>query len=730
MRGIKTLLLKRAPAVPSLTLVPRLLERDEQVAKSTFPAFRQLLQDQGKMPGWSDLLTVGEKIPFPVAESVLDLCLETGQPRGLVHLLVRIAPGVQFSTPKSAAALRLVREKGDSTDLRQVRRLLQQLMALPSEATAESSIAKPTLNVGVDDINEAVSLCLDRQEIDEAMKWFMTMQDALKLIPLQSTCNLLIPALIRTRNWDYLYYIFSEMQLLGFPFSQDAFGMLLEGYQNQAPPRWQYLRRGYQSLLQMSPQSPEDLALLFSNSDRVFSILSDAKQFAEVLEIWGDLMSVSGPLLSTSQAILNRGRVLQCVGIAAIHLESRDILSSLFRDSFSISVEGQTDVDDMLATCLRSDSINHPHFGCLRGIALGWLWAHGDPERAENLQHSTSKDATSASATETLVVLAACLERFPSDSLDRVTKALSDTFAALDDGDYVLFLTKDLVEKCIELFGRTQDIEATVQMLLRCEKQNLDISETAVTMASQTVLRSGEYSLVLQILESYLAKLDIRSANGKTPRSSASVFSPALQALAQMGELDMMMTLLLKEMPNRRCPPNTLLFVIAINACHQHGRFEEGVRLFELAIEEPKNKIQIGWEDRNDLSALVSSALTCCAKGRLGSKALDICAWIDEKHPHFYQGANSELRNLELVARSMANRESISLLPTFMGIVSNGDRAVHLTRQLFVYCLAAARSAENQDVYQAILKKASTDSEFQSDKDLIKESQDLAQRWS
>jgi hypothetical protein len=198
--------------------------------------------------------------------------------------------------------------------------------------------------------------------------------------------------------------------------------------------------------------------------------------------------------------------------------------------------------------------------------------------------------------------------------------------------------------------------------------------------------------------------------------------------LSQLGDLDGLFRLLLQGMPRWNCLPNPPLFVVAINACYRAGRYEDGVKLFDEAIIKERNG-HLNWHERDDLSALVSSALNCCAKGRLGAKALEICAWLDEKHPQFYETANDEMRNLKLVARAMANRDSINMLPTLIGIVSGGDRAVQISRQLFVCCLAAALTASDSTVYQSILSQP-FDREIRSDIENIKISaQKMAERW-
>ena len=78
-----------------------------------------------------------------------------------------------------------------------------------------------------------------------------------------------------------------------------------------------------------------------------------------------------------------------------------------------------------------------------------------------------------------------------------------------------------------------------------------------------------------------------------------------------------MMALMLKEIPLRTNSGKTGrdVFTLAINALHRAGRYSEGFKLFELAIEHTKEEGGVG-------RVLLLPALKCCADGRLGAEAL------------------------------------------------------------------------------------------------------------
>lgn len=745
MKGIRALqtraVTRLSPQV--LSLVPRLRERDEQIAKSTLPSFRRLAQTHNKEALWEKLLTSNELIPPSVAESMLDLCISADEARCLVHLFSRLAPGIQFSASKSKDALRMIRLNGDAVDQRQLCRLLQ-----PTSAEGEceslqalSATWKPPLNICVGDVNDMISSCLLRNDIDAAMKWFMTMQDVLNLQPIESTFGILLPSLIRNRSWDCFYYLLSEMHMLGIPVPRAILESLLIEYESHAPPRWSYVKNGLTAILNAtSIQNPIKDLLFAETVCHGLSVLCDAKQFDALLETWEMVTTserCSEPVINT---LLNHPVVLNSVGLAAIHLRREATLLSLLK-RFLPFPDGEP-LDEALRQCLCAErSSQLAIFGNIRGIGLGWLWANGRASAAANVYSSlenTSSLLSASTRAETVRILLACAPSMPSESIESLSMTLSGTLAAMaDNHENELILSSGVAENLIKLFGTTQNSESTALVLLHCTSKRIHLTEAAFIVASQTVLKKGEHSLVVQILESYLAQLDLAAAGGPSktgnPRSdvavcrSPRVFSPAIQALAQMGEIESMMGLLLKEMPRRKCVPHAAILITIINACIKFGQFHDGVRLFDHVIK--SGKFKIVWNDRNDLPGVVSSVLKCCAKGQLGAKALEICAWLDEKFPQFYNGANSELRDLELVVISMANRDSISMLPTFINIVRRGDRAVNISRRLFIHCLAASLSANNDDVYQTVMA-VPVDDEVLSDIDIVKmESKRLAEQW-
>ena len=725
-------------------MVPRLRERDAQIAKSTLPSFRQLVQTHSKESPWEKLLTSNEQIPPTVAENMLDLCISANEARCLVHLFSRLAPGIQFSASKSKDALRMISQYGDAVDQRQLCRLLQPTSVEGECESRQASSAtwKPPLNISVGDVNDMISTCLLRNDIDAAMKWFMTMQDVLNLQPLESTFGILLPSLLRNRSWDCFYYLLSEMHMLSIPIPRAILESLLVECESHTPPRWSYVKNGLTAILNAtSIQNPIKDLLFAETVCHGLSVLCDAKQFDALLDTWEMVTTSERCSEPVINALLNHPVVLNSVSLAAIHLRRDVTLLSLLK-RFLPFPNGES-LDEALRHCLCSERNRClANFGTIRGIGLGWLWANGRASAAANVYLTSENNGSLLSAStraETVRILLACAPTMPSESIESLSTTLSGTLAAMaDNRENEFILSSSVAENLIELFGATQNSESTALVLLHCSSQRTHLTEAAFIVASQTVLKKGEHSLVVQLLESYLAQLDLAAAGGSSETGSSRsdislcrsprVFSPAIQALAQMGDIESMMGLLLKEMSRRKCVPHAAILITVIDACNKSGQFHEGVRLFDLVVKS-RGKFQIVWHDRNDLPGVVSSVLKCCAKGQLGAKALEICAWLDEKFPQFYNGANSELRDLELVVQSMANRDSISMLPTFLNIVSRGDRAVNINRRLFVRCLAASLCANNEDVYQTVMA-VPVDDEVLSDIDNVKtESKRLAVQW-
>ena len=780
---------QKAPSPASeikLTLAPRGADRDAQILRSTLPSFLELVQ---KEKGQEELLDVTIRLRAPVAERVLDLCTAApGQPRGLVHLLVRLDSQVQFSRPRSKEALRMLRQRGDAVDLRQLRRSLQQ-REQEEVAAAVPSNSMPPLLLDVSDVNDTISLCMQRGEMDEAVKWFITMQDSLRLTPSDSTCGLLLPALIRRRKWEALFYLLAEMRVLGLAVPPRAHDLLLAECEEKPHTRWRYVQRLLAGLLEASradlqKAAAEGEVLVLRNIQRSLGVLRSQAQHVAVVRTWAVLRRFFSSLESTSRGLLWDREVVLAVGISAVVLGNGDLVAELVRGpgtegpgvakSFQVGEDGAREEirRGLLSICSgaagssssgsssssssSSSSGASASIGARCGLGLSWLLAHGEPGLALELHASLGQRGEALA--DLLLVLSTSL----SDGSLRETRGTAHLEAAgsivreslgdgADKGEAALAsssvsseaspaagageaeaeaavprLSAPMAAAFIALFGKTQDAHGVALVLLHCSQQSVLLSEEAFLQASQTLLQHGDLALVLRLLEGYLLQLD--SSGGGSSKGSRSkfascknplVFSPALSALAQLGELDTLVTILLKEMPRRGCRPSPLLYTIAVDACRNAGRLEEGFRLFELSMKsEGMDRAKSG--ERNDVPVLVDAVLQLCAQGRMGREALKVVAWVDDSFPSLSVLRGSQKNALGLVIAALASPQCITLLPPLLQILRSGQQPLAITRRVYTACLAAALVAGNQEVYQ-ILWEHQHDGEIEASRGEIEE---------
>lgn len=703
---------------PLLSLASRVSGGDhEQLARlrcSTQAAFSLLVhQHEAKDASWVKLLESSEPVRAVVAERVLEVCIAQRQPRCLVHVLTRLEPGVQFSASTSKEALRMVRQTGNSTDLRQLLRLLQ-----PSPEANLKALSSPPLKLSLEDLNDTVSLCLQRAELNEAVRWYIAIRDVFGLVPTEATFALILPSLANSKSWEALFAVLGEMRLQNVQISMRTYDIILQEVQKRPTLRWMYAQAVLLRLGQVRAHEGDRDALLLKSARRTMSVLSNMKKYGAVVDTWEKFSKELTP--EQSRSILNDKQVLQFVGSSVVkarcmgnqeknlELLMKRILIENDGATVSSSLEGL--VESRIRNC-NNASDNNANDGVFVGLGLSWLLQSKDGrgkslDLYEQLDFGARANSSSLRA-DVLQTVTMSLADADDFGLQEAAQLLRSALFSDKLPDKRFEMSEELALGIIPTLGRTQDADAIAHLLLLCAQRNVNLTEFVFTIASQTFLQKRDYRLVVQLLESYLAQLDATLV-GKRGRQLAScsnpnVFSPALEALAQLGELDLMLTLLLTEMRERRCAPSRALFVVAISACGNAGRFEEGVRLFDLARKDfaalPKNS------SHDEMRALVTAALTCCARGRLGTKALSLFAWIDDKLPGLYSGkVNEELRVLQLVVEAMDSPESAPMLPSFLGIVkSRGHRSLQVTRQLLVSCLAVAISSASEALVAALL---------------------------
>jgi len=787
-----------------LSLNPRFADRDRVVVDNSFPSFRELREEETRKgeKTSNSLLRSPDLALHELDEEelsyVLDTALKSNKPRAVVHILSQIGQGLQLPVQMSRLVLKMVRQMGDEQNLRELRRLLQPIVPSLSSSSAESSSLAsstlapksphvPILRLELEDVNDTISLCVQRGDCQEAMLWLLTMQDVLHIAPSDLTYSLLLPLSAKEESWECLFYLLGEMRISGIPVSKRIHELLIKECERFPRSRWQYARKFLENASSDDAEAAavEQGAICKMATSAIMTMLK-ANQVQEALLVWHKHVAMLAKSKDAESLLLP-------VSIAAIRAKNEEVFFDLLlryteatatssaasipssSSSSSSSSSPPTTCSELISRILLSSSSSSAPSTSLCSVSFAWLVADDQIDVAEDLWCRLALDASTRAAVIETLLECTSSDDVPISMLERsiaFAKYAISTATSPASPNLRLALTRDLTQRLVETFGRLQDNEGTAMVLLLSTSQDVPLSENAFVISSQMLLKAGDYSLVLQMFENYLTHLDKnakirilrtdnqkgnrRASNAKTKKSVAEdaegrsettndaqnlarnisdrIFTPALSALAAIGDLDMMMTLLLKEMPSRLVWPNDASFIVAINACRRAGRFKEGHGIFDICVAGPPlamydsllpihvAKAKVASMKKQKVGpAIINTVLACCAEGKLGMEALHVFKLISERGRADLspQGSDStssnsrigdEMRDLELIVTALSSPEHIQALPSLIDIITkSGSKPLVLTQSLHLHCVAAAIAAESSEVLNALLTSYSHD---------------------
>ena len=722
----------------------------------------------------------GVQLGPDLTQDVLQAVKGQGRPRDLMLLRQSLQPRV--AAPLDAAA---ATERG--------------------APTAPASY-RPPLVLSEADVERCVAHCVQAGELDEALQWLLTADAALGLAPTEASCSLLLTALAARPQWDPLHFLLSEMRRMRIVPSARSYEALLRGADKVPELRW---RHSQQWLLELVNHHVLDSTALAAatlpagtrGALRTVGValrtLLQADQLGAFLRAWvwlQESLPAGGALL---QAV-GEATVLDAAAAASKHGHASLMEALLLAEIQAITgadVDTGTDSDGdnngagvsveraAAASCAAVEAALRArlHLGlgseALNGAALGYLLLHADgdsdyfvsqwlplyeaavaagvdrgADRAVEiclLEHAARAVAGAVGGAavppqERVLGFASLLRNVLESEPVQVQGGAS----AIEEQQLLLLPSAALVNYAVSLFAHTgPDASGMASALLHAEAHGLVLTEPAFLLAAQVMLRRGDTSLVLGLLESYLAKrLEHRAAAaaeaGGTPPAPApglggALFRPAMEALALHGELPLLVALLLKEVPEKGRWPRDSAFLLAMSALSAAGKPTEAVDLFFLCVSrgrdsEAGSTSNVPYHQKLN-SVLVSAALRACADGGLGHQALQILSLSEESGLRYnlaqtpqgtryspdgkgdsepprlcvslsaIEGAGSlfaragdAVRDVDNVVRALASPTFIDALPNFLAIVRAGrQRPVAITPALHRTCLAAALHAQH-----------------------------------
>jgi hypothetical protein len=126
----------------------------------------------------------------------------------------------------------------------------------------------------------------------------------------------------------------------------------------------------------------------------------------------------------------------------------------------------------------------------------------------------------------------------------------------------------------------------------------------------QLIQREGEHQLVLELFESYLAAVESSKpnqlnesaankgqgefegevdatqsdhANDKYKKRVPLIYGTVIKSLGELGEIDLLLSLLRDELPSRGYHIRRALYGVAMTGCNKHMKYNEALELFYLA---------------------------------------------------------------------------------------------------------------------------------------------------
>jgi hypothetical protein len=330
-----------------------------------------------------DLFKINAMTSEQFVELVQSL-LKTFHPFTMMHVLAQLNAKVVFSPNVSSQILHKFVKLDDEDNLSQLRKLLS------VERKAMS------FKLGIDDINKAISVCVERRQFAEALNWYIFSQDVLHLKPDVSTFSVLIGAFSKEVKWDELLFLLSEMKFQGIPLSKSSVEAILSGSALHPSSRWRHAVRVVDALLEHSISTKLDEPTNISSSmetdfqgmiskaaanvnKQTFCVLPsvlgsalltsiEAKQPTAVRSLYNRITAAHFKIETTEGDALHLHSILPVhsdetvvpLGVAAIALDDHALLSDVLRRNTAVPSTSSVALfsDSHLLTLRGEDAVN------------------------------------------------------------------------------------------------------------------------------------------------------------------------------------------------------------------------------------------------------------------------------------------------------------------------------------------------------------------------------------
>ncbi len=630
------------PTLRKLSLAPRFADEDMKLLKSTAPNFRNFLRSikekKDGVGGESKDLVDPEVIAYSpalqsittlsAAQSMLSSTISGGMPNAALHVLASMDHSLVLPNSISKDLLSLIMEKGSTKLMIELRQMLNRM--------------PPPLILDEDDIGDCITYCMFKNLPEEAFSWYLVLEDCYHLKPTKSIVSILLPALAKSPSWERLFYVMDEASRLSIPVSARTRYQLLRECERKSKLRWRYASYCIRDLDLSADNltSVDDDVTAGKCVSLVFNLLAREQKYPEILSLWSQL-----GLEYRRAAVSEKSHVTQVVGVAAILLDNESVVRELISlhdesmslDSFISAAEGDNNSTD--------GSLNNTQFPT---VGLVWLYfrstvsslhrlrlekalqsrgaealaylstvATATPHSSSTISSTAAASSSTPSSSSSLQMPASTLEaaRLCAQCLDSLHEDGEEHEQVAEQGDQGqkgqnqrMEISRDVTAQLITLFSESGDDEALRLLLQLTDREGL--STSAFVAASELLLRSGHQEEVLMLLEARLTSTTTATHHGSGSGGDGSplrIFGPAIEALAQEGDFELMVHLLLRQIPQpaggsktktktdtgstgTKMPrwPSTQLFLKAMDALTAAGRPADAVELFKIAVTGPE----------------------------------------------------------------------------------------------------------------------------------------------
>lgn len=216
-----------------------------------------------------------------------------------------------------------------------------------------------------------------------------------------------------------------------------------------------------------------------------------------------------------------------------------------------------------------------------------------------------------------------------------------------------------------------------------------------------------------------------RKQGNKSKKFAPRIFGTAIHSLVELGEVDLMLNFLRYEIPRRGYYLKNAFYNEAIHGLKRQGRFQEAVALFfeahDVIIRQNQlisanhkssklRKAHVTMHTDGNVYTdikLLTAALQCCSKGRLGREAVTILYSFQQMEDK--KGLDTDtsdvMRLFEYGIIALATADHVDKLPSLLLSLEKMHRPLISSKRLLRVAYAAAISMNNQDVAANILSQ-------------------------